>query len=366
MHGRTRWIAGIAVMAIVAGLVAIWFGRAGNAPVPVAGESDAPEVAAGTDAAADADATQDTAPASAASAGASNALRAAPSSAARPALPLPPPGAPLAGILDDLERRARAGDARAACRLAAEIGRCAGLARRQALPTPLQYPAASPGGNPVDDKQLERYVDFAARQQLELERDETVCAGVPRERLRDATPWLLAAARGGNTAAMVVYVSGMWTAVDPYALRHADVLAAYSREAERMALALVEAGSPELVRSLGMAYAGGAAHGALGSVVEPDPVRGHALLRLLLEPGQNSTRAPAPAAASSGQTTPSMPEQRAFQALDATLDPAQRAASDAMFARLRARRTEFDARQPARMPSRTFVNSILQPDACDR
>ena len=280
------------------------------------------------------------------------------------ALPLPPADAPLATILDDLERRARAGDARAACRLAAEIGRCAALPRRLASVNPAPQVTVPPGNNPADARQIERYIDFAARQQIELERDQALCAGVPRERLRDASPWLLAAARGGNPTAIAVFASGFWTLTDPYALRHAEVLAAYSREAERMALSLVEAGSPEMVRPLGMAYAGEDPNVAIGGLVEPDPVRGHALLRLYLGPQPGS--APAPRVGDDGKPAPPRPEQRAFEQLDARLDAAQRAESDALFARLSERRMAYDARQPARAPSGTFVHSIVQPDYCDR
>jgi hypothetical protein len=284
--------------------------------------------------------------------------------AAANASPLPPADAPLATILDELEHRARAGDARAACRLAAEIGRCAALPRRLASVNPAPQVTVPPGNNPADARQIERYIDFAARQQIELERDQALCAGVPRERLRDASPWLLASARGGNPTAIAVFASGLWTLTDPYALRHAEVLAAYSREAERMAMSLVEAGSPEMLRPLAMAYAGEDPNVAIDGLVEPDPVRGHALLRLYLGPHRSG--APAQQVGSDGKPAPVRPEQRAFEQLDARLDVAQRAASDALFARLSARRMEYDARQPARAPSGTFVHSIVQPDYCDR
>jgi hypothetical protein len=282
-------------------------------------------------------------------------------------LPLPPPGAPLAGMIDDLERRARAGDARAACRLAAEIGRCANVSRREAYAAQAQHAPPPSGGPQADPTQIERYVEFAARQQVELESDQALCAGVPQERLRGAAPWMLAAARGGNQAAMLAFTSGLWPMLDPYAMRHAEVFAAYSREAERMALALVESGSPEMMRSLGMAYAAGNPGSPLGAVVDPDPVRGHALLRLLLEHRPSGAPPVPPRPAGVGVTVArALPEQRAFETLDASLDPGQRAASDALFARLGARRDEYDARVRAGARPTRFINSIIQPEACDR
>lgn len=292
---------------------------------------------------------------------------AAPAALPATALPLPSPDTPIASILADLERRARAGDPRAACRLAAELGRCATLARRQASAFQPQQALIQPGTAQPDPAQVERFVDFAARQQVELERDQALCAGVPAERLREATPWLYAAARGGSEAARVVFVTGAWTMVDPYAMRHADVLAAYSRDAERMALASVEGGSPEMLRMLGMAYASRDSRHALGGVVDPDPVRAHALLRLLLDQRPaGTTGAPAPPRSEDGTRVQRLPEQRAYEEIDAGLDPAQRATSDATYARLAARRAEYQARQPQSPRPSRFINSIVQPDACDR
>lgn len=356
MQRKAWWLGALALLVVASILAGIQLGRAGRAPTapvdavdrapptiaaPVEGATEPPLEAAG---------------------------RASPArvTAARP-VPLPPDGAPLVEIIDDLERRARASDARAACRLAAEIGRCASLARREAVIAQSLNAPPPPDGPQSDPSQIERFVDNAARQQVELERDQALCAGVPRERMRDAAPWMLAAARAGNEAAMMAFASGMWMMFDPYAMRHADVLAAYSREAERMALSLAEAGSPAMARSLGMAYATGAPAGPLGGVVDPDPVRGHALLRVLLEWRQPGGPPVPPRPAGDGTPTARiLPEQRAFETLDAALDPGQRAASDAMFERLSARRAEYEARVRAAPRPAAFVNSLIQPDACAR
>lgn len=360
MQRKAWWFGAVVVLVVASTLVGVQLGRAGRAPAaPVDARDGAPPTtAAPVERAMDPRADPPVeAAASASPAGAT---------ATRP-VPLPPTGAPLVGIIDDLERRARAGEARAACRLAAEIGRCASLARREAMVAHSLSAPPTPGGQQSDPAQIERFVDLAARQQVELERDQALCAGVPRERLRDAAPWMLAAARAGNEAAMTAFAGGMWMMFDPYAMRHAEVLAAYSREAERMALSLAEAGSPAMVRSLGMAYATGAPGGPLGGVVDPDPVRGHALLRTLLEwrPPGGAPMLPR-IAVDSTPAARTLPEQRAFEALDAGLDPGQRAASDALFARLNARRTEYEAREGTRARPGTFINSIIQPDACDR
>lgn len=363
MRRIAGWIGGIALLAAIGAVVGVRGLPDGRGPHTAPEPVEDARPAASTPAAAAQDDRMDAGDAVRGPA-ARGALRTGANGA--PLAPLPPPGAPLAGVMDDLERRARSGDARAACRLAAEIGRCAGVARREAMVAASRFTPPAPGVGPDDPAQVDRFVDLAARQQVDLERDQALCAGVSSERLRDAAPWMLVAARGGNAAAMAAFASGMWMNLDPYAMRHPDVLAAYSREAERMALALVESGSPAMVRMLGMAYAG-APGGPLGGVVDPDPVRGHALLRLLFDQRSGAIPdVPLRRSGDAGSSADRLPEHRAFEALDARLDPGQRAASDAMFARLSARRAEHEARAGVAPRPTVYVNSMIQPDACDR
>jgi hypothetical protein len=117
---------------------------------------------------------------------------------ARAALPLPPPDAPLAEVIEELEARARGGDARAACRLSKALGRCHDLNLR--------------GMGTRSDDQIAGMLAFANQppeqqarelQRLMTERDvavmlESVCAGIDRSRSRRAVVYAVQAALAGE------------------------------------------------------------------------------------------------------------------------------------------------------------------------
>jgi len=97
--------------------------------------------------------------------------------------PLPPLDAPVATILASLEARARAGDARAACRVAMEKVRC-----HRVLTLPTNARKSTP--------------EIEAR----IERDRGLCNGVEVAHTEDAWRYLSQAALAGNVAAMSLFV----------------------------------------------------------------------------------------------------------------------------------------------------------------
>lgn len=96
---------------------------------------------------------------------------------------LPPLDVPVATILGSLEARARAGDAKAACRVAMEKVRC-----HRVLTLPTNAPKSTP--------------EIEAR----IERDRGLCNGVEVARTEDAWRYLSQAALAGNVAAMSLFV----------------------------------------------------------------------------------------------------------------------------------------------------------------
>ena len=96
---------------------------------------------------------------------------------------LPPLDAPVAAILADLEVRARAGDARAACRVAMEKVRCYRV---------LTLPTNAKKSTPEIEAQIEK--------------DRGLCNGLEVSRTEDAWKYLSQAALGGNVAAMSLFV----------------------------------------------------------------------------------------------------------------------------------------------------------------
>jgi hypothetical protein len=100
-------------------------------------------------------------------------------------LPLPPPGTRLADVYDELLERARRGDARAACRLAADLGRC-----RNA-------PMMPGGGRGVrrierriaridDEQRREAMIDMVATAESWREQAAQVCDGLTEAQLSQA------------------------------------------------------------------------------------------------------------------------------------------------------------------------------------
>ncbi|MFO0029655.1 MAG: hypothetical protein ACK558_12565 [Pseudomonadota bacterium] len=269
------------------------------------------------------------------------------------ALPLPPLDGPVAGILADLEKRALAGDARAACRLAAELSRCATLPRRREAASMFD-PATMAGAanRPAQDREWQ--IDMAARMENAVERDATHCAGIEREQARQAPAWLHRAARAGHLPSMSAFAVGAWLD-DPAIVHHPALVEAYRTEAPAMAEAALAAGDRGMLLALGSALTGAAMRSRLAEVVEPDPVRGHALLRLSVDlappsPARAPTVTPPPApirAQWRSDGAERMFAERRLARVEAALDPAQRAASAAIATEWRVR---LDALPPQPPP----------------
>lgn len=342
-RGVTIATAGAAALGIGAWLAV------GRAPAPAipAPEGAAPGAAAGHAAPAPALPTHAVAtPATAA--GVAVATTTAPAAA----LALPPLDMPLAGILADLEKRALAGDARAACRLAAELSRCATLPRRRETASMFD-PATMAGAADLPAQDRERQIDMAARMEYAVERDATRCVGIDREKSRQAPAWLYRAARAGHLPSMSAFAGGAWLD-DPAVVHHPALVEAYRTEAAAMAEAALAAGDRGMLLALGSAFAGAAMRSRLAEVVEPDPVRGHALLRLAVDlappaPARPPTVTPPPApirALWRSDGAERMFAERRLARVEAGLDPAQRAASEAIATEWRMRLDTLPSQPP--------------------
>lgn len=159
-------------------------------------------------------------------------------------VPLPPPDTPFAELAEALAERAQRGDARAACRLAAEMSRC-----RFALQTP-------------DVEQLDEwFTRRAARRQLDedeqaeaiaahnalvqsSEQARALCAGVEPEALLRQPYYDLQAALAGDEDAALRFVSGQ--GLEPASLVQDPELARLYRDhALARFEALLATGRPE-------------------------------------------------------------------------------------------------------------------------
>lgn len=220
-----------------------------------------------------------------------------PESPAAPAGPLPPLDAPLAAILPELERRAAAGDAAAACRIAADRATCGWLrAQREhhlawAAREQQKLEMASSGASPDVVAQAARRLNAEmSRREAQLEASESRCAGIEAPRPAQIAADWRRAAQLGSPSAMRYWASGQ--AIQPNGVLDAlDELTAYRAGAPAMARQLVREG--DLAMTLAMANAtaplSSRTLSLLGQAVDEDAALSLALYRRALLALENSS-----------------------------------------------------------------------------
>lgn len=256
-----------AVLAVMGGAGALWWATRASAPDPKLDSSKpAPAVTADepvTGGATTGDASDGSAvPAkTAASASAPNTSQIPGPAAVAPATPLPPADTPLAQVIDDLERRARAGDTAASCRLGFELLRCrraADMAAQRVIFDQLLMQTAGRGGAsgnansaPGSGTPVQRrppaaeaaLVDYVAQSELMVEQAAVVCAGIdPR---RHATPmdWLVRAASAGDPVSRAALLSQVDAINQGTTLESLDALARFRTLAPAWVAEELEQGS---------------------------------------------------------------------------------------------------------------------------
>lgn len=260
MKHRIAWGVAIVVMAVGIGFLA---GR-GTHPTDVhsldAGLQDAP--GSGAEAGADA----------ASAAFARQTPRFAPDA------PLPEFGTPLVQIHDALVRRAAAGEARAACRLAAEHEHCENariqlrniIAQQERAPTPGEREAEAQGGERF--RQIQAWRAEQAEMRRQAETLTTQCDAAPSLSPEARARYWRQAALAGHVPSMRHYASGN-------AFRWHDLMDAlptlqvYRREAESIARRAAMHGDVGSMYALAMAYAdldGGGWRPFLSQTITPD------------------------------------------------------------------------------------------------
>lgn len=149
--------------------------------------------------------------------------------------PLPPPNTPLAQVIDELERRARAGDAAASCRLGFELLRCRHSAQASAqrdmmadvlARTTRSGTAASASG--TGQVEVEKMlVDLAARNALFAEQAQAVCADVDPQRYDTPLRLLMRAANSGDATSRAALMRSVDAINQGNTLANLDALAAF-------------------------------------------------------------------------------------------------------------------------------------------
>lgn len=199
-------------------------------------------------------------------------------SATRPAeRPLPPPDAPLAQVIPDLQAQADAGNRRAACRLGMELLRCQQLQ--------VWFDITSGGDDHEARYEAEgnlAIANFFAEEKLwQIER-LAQCGNVPETLRNEGARYLRQAALAGDPSAMLTYALGQHWPPDARGVAVGAPFDAWRREAPRMIHAVLRSGHPGAVFQLAHAYGGD--NGPLEAMIPDDPYQSfvHHLLAIQL------------------------------------------------------------------------------------
>ncbi len=174
---------------------------------------------------------------------------------APPSVPLPALDAPLAETLAELRRRADAGDARAACRVAAELRKCelvdvqlAMAQRMEANRARIEQGNGGRGGRGGND-----YLQFIEQQYQQTLAASEHCASVPPSTPSEQIHYWRQAALAGHLPSMTMYATG-----NVFRLRNSLAslaeLEVYRHEAETLARRAALAGDAEALLALTQAY----------------------------------------------------------------------------------------------------------------
>ncbi len=281
-----------AVLAVMGGAGALWWATRASAPEPKrdaltpapAATADQPVTGGATTG----DASDGIAlPAkTAASASARNTSQIPDAAAIAPAVPLPPADTPLAQVIDELERRARAGDAAASCRLGFELLRCRRSAEavlQRDMLTDALARSGRPGtaaGSRGDQSGVESMlVDLAARNDLLAEQAQAMCVGVDPQRYDTPLRWLMRAANGGDVTSRAALLRSVDTINSGNTLANLDALAGYRVAAPRWIAEDLEAGT-DLAMNLAIRLGVQSGTGMLIEALADRPALAYALLQV--------------------------------------------------------------------------------------
>jgi hypothetical protein len=195
--------------------------------------------------------------------------------------PLPPTGAPLAKIYDELKARADSGDEQAASRLYRDVHRCA--QSQESLRTLPRYVnrQLDEDTSKLDADQLTRREAHLASMEDRLAKartDNESCGDLTDAQLT-LTPIALRAAQLGDLAASNCYV-GASMLNEQGILDHPEWLAQYKANALPIAMAAVAQGDWRMVAQLQHAYGRTFGTDLLSQVTGSDPVQAYRYMKL--------------------------------------------------------------------------------------
>lgn len=156
---------------------------------------------------------------------------------------------PLRDALSILETAARRGDARAACRLAAELTTCQAARLQARFRMSPEALAGMLAQQRLDPKQIDQRVDSTLQMQQHLDRLLAHCEGVEPETLTPAARYFMLAADAGHAPSMIQALQ-----LDHYApavlFRDPALIPQFRANARRYLDAALETGDPAVVELL--------------------------------------------------------------------------------------------------------------------
>lgn len=260
------WLAFCVIAIAIAAAVGLWIGRSPVTVQPVPGEQ-----ASASSATAEIASVQSPAgevqPAAQRRAGRASSTAA--TSAESPPSPLPPANTPLADIFDELDQRARRGDAAAACRLGGELQRCRHFgvgAWGQVFRINEDRFAANLAGRDLSGDQLRQETDHYLRLDSAMKRIETVCADIQLDQLPSSMRYFEMAARAGHHLSTIEFITGALQVEDLF--QDPDLIPLFKKNAPRYFRSALEAGEPTAFNLLRMITF--SPHSVMSSVVPAD------------------------------------------------------------------------------------------------
>ena len=197
------------------------------------------------------------------------------------AVPLPPAGAPLAQIYDELKARANAGDAQAASRLYHGLNRCrvADSYRRhisRVLPGLLD---ADGRLHDVPLEQQDHALQITQEWVAYVERNKDFCAGTSDEQLASIIPTALLAATLGDQKALDCYIGTDFTSMSNL-FDHPEVITQYRDNVPGLIDTAIRKGDWVALDLAQRAYSGESEGTPLGQLIAADPLVAYRYQRL--------------------------------------------------------------------------------------
>jgi hypothetical protein len=236
-------VLGIVALAVAGG----WWMRVRREAPRTEHEAATPTVAQG--ATATADAPPAVAPEAAVAAPSNAPAAAAPRGDATPAAELP-----LRDEIADLDRRARSGDAAAACRLGAELLRCERARTLQPYTDNVEIQARALAQRNLREQEMDRQIDAALQRQEENAAVLTHCEGVDEARWMVPARYFHLAAQAGHRPSMRQFLNPERVRSDQL-FRDPELIPLYRANAPRYFLQLMEEGDRDLLMRWSMSAA---------------------------------------------------------------------------------------------------------------